>query len=190
MGFLDNFVGGLFGLSQDEMKKKLEEVKRRTPEEQGKRWNELGRELREAVKKDMAAQDGRPDKAERRARREAKRLKRFVTDPHALDELTDAELDHLRLTTQSQIDYAENALSENEKAIKFADANPGIIAGLNADMAEAANQTFQEEIRDGRLLLSLIDAKKERKDEPKPPPDPETKRSILQAEVKRLEEES
>jgi hypothetical protein len=185
MGIFSSFVSGLSGESDEELRKKLEDYRKN----RGQIWNDLGRDFREAVQKDMKELAPEIEKAQREHRERAQRFDSFLTDPNALDKLSPAELDLERIRAKSEIDAAEDAISQNQRAIDFADHERGILSGMNADVATGANFQFKEIIRKRKLLLELIEAKKNRRTEPPPSPNRDEKRLQLQGELKRLEEE-
>ena len=66
--------------------------------------------LKEAIKKDLPNVIKNIQADQRESQEVRARFERYIKDPTALDELSAAELEHLRLTTESEIEEAEEGI--------------------------------------------------------------------------------
>jgi hypothetical protein len=134
-------------------------------------------------------------------------LKRLITDPAALDSLTDEQLERLRLTTENTLERCEREFTSEEKQMlralntpeAQADLATPIIGGIMKSRmkpVEAKAKEKQEQIDDLKLLLKFIAAKQkgnqERTTRPQPPQPALTKaeqRERLLTEIQTLQAE-
>lgn len=128
-------------------------------------------------------------------RQKYEELLQFISDPTALDELSDIELERLRLTTESDIEVAEEGISNNEQAMsRLQSDNPGILDGLFTGTIQAATDGLRDENRKRRLLLKFIEAHRGRKattkdQSPQPALTKAEQRESLLSEIQTLQAE-
>lgn len=106
---------------------------------------------------------------------EEEKLQRILKDPNGLDGLSDVELEHLRITTESDIAYYE---SDSKKPV------PGAAQGM-------MDLIVHENLHNRRLLLRLIEANQLRRNKPQPkePTTAAERRRQLSADIQDLMEE-
>jgi len=123
--------------------------------------NEIGGQLTEHIGTLQAEED---------------KLQRILKDPNGLDGLSDVELEHLRITTESDIAYYE---SDSKKLI-----SPGTAPGV-------MDVVVYENLHNRRLLLRLIEANQQRRNKPQPkePATAAERRRQLSADIQDLMEE-
>jgi nicotinamide mononucleotide adenylyltransferase len=181
MGFSD-FLMALLGVSEEEREK----LNRMTPKERDRKFQEDMRNYGKEVQKAYEEQ-------QRIVKEKELHVERLVTDPAALDELSDIELERLRITTESEIEEAEEKVRHNEQVIAQTESQPrsGILMALNASSAEQSNSEFKQYIRRRQLLLKMIGVHKGRSKPTaaKPSQSQEDKRAQIKTELKRLETE-
>ncbi len=85
-------------------------------------------------------------------------FRRILSDPDALDGLSQANLDHIRLASQTEIERLESAIKQNEAVIQDAQANPGWTKSMEERASKRANAELGEHILKHRLMVRLVEA--------------------------------
>jgi hypothetical protein len=139
--------------------------------------NERAREAnREAKAKRMEPPAGNPNDNQSRER---ERIKALISDYKALDNLSEDELEHLRLTSESTLEKCERDFTAEEKdmlrqlntpEMQVELSTPIIGSLIRAMIPEAKVREKQEQIDDLKLLLKLIANKQKAKPQPEPEP--------------------
>jgi hypothetical protein len=140
-------------LQEEEEERKFQEAEERWKQDRREAWKGLGRIFLEGVKITGDAIQQQITAANL----EHERLEKMLTDPTALDPFSDVELEHLRLTTESEIaGYGTVPPQASEALMTLSDSN------------DAMNILAAEELRNKKLLLNLIAANQQRRNQPKP----------------------
>ena len=121
----------------------------------------------------------KPEKLDKEPGALEKEAQRLTTDPTALDSLSNAELEHLRLTTESMVDRCQREFTDEERDFlqalnspegQFHLSTPIVGKVVEAMLPADKIRKKQDRIDDLKLLLNLVVNKQvQRTDKPSPP---------------------
>lgn len=103
-----------------------------------------------------------------------KEVERLISDPNALNSLSHQELEHQRLTAQSELGRIQEDIRKQEAKLKEIDREPYLVLTqrLHRSFVSSQAETYKAQARKRTLLINLIEAKKNAPKPPEPPPPP------------------
>jgi len=119
-------------------------------------------------------------------------MERLISDPEALNRFSLQELEHQRITVQSELERIQEDIRKQEAKVKDIDSRePYLTASdrLKRSFAKTQVEKHKERARKRTLLINLIEAKKNAPKKPTPPlppakaPSPEEIRARKKAEI-------
>jgi hypothetical protein len=116
---------------------------------------------------------------------------RLISDPNALNSFSLQELEHQRLTAQSELDRIQGDIGKQEAKLREMNREPYLVLTqrLKRSFANGQAEKYKAQARKRTLLIGLIEAKKNEPKRPAPPPpsvrppNPEETRTAKKAEI-------
>lgn len=170
MGFWDEF-GKAFEDSLNDINEAASKAQKKTQEE---------------LKQNLAALGTRGGQSARE-----NEVDRLISDANALNAFSPPELEHQRLTAQSELERIQGEIRKQEAKLNEIDREPYLVLTqrLQRSFVNSQAETYRAQARKRSLLINLIEAKKNAPKAPEPPPppvktpDPEEIRASKKAEI-------
>lgn len=101
-------------------------------------------------------------------------IERLISDPKALNRFSPQQLEHQRLTAQSELERIREALKKQEAKTDELkkEEYPVLMDRLKGVFGNAQAEEYREQARKRTLLINLIEAKKNAPKKPAPTPPP------------------
>lgn len=114
-------------------------------------------------------------------------LDRLISDPHALDNLSSDEMEHYRITAESEIERTENHIKGTDKLGEMVQGPGAGLFGLAKVLSSNAGGNY---IQKNKRLLAKIKSKQKALSTPAASPDPAAEKIARLKDIKRRWDES